>query len=157
MSAPSELFDIDSPESLFGLLKATFDNYRRIRGKRTQDLLFLLFGLTHLREWIAPGYDHALPPITAEELFYQRIFQLPEFKMIQSLCNRSKHMSASATLSASYGATIDDCPDIDSITDFDRGSPTDYFVNGQSVEPAIATILAFYEGEWFRQERGNVV
>ncbi len=152
---PSHFFDIESADQLFGLLKAVASNLTSTRGKRTQDLLFLVFGLTHLREWIAPAYDPKQVPATPEEQFYQQIFELDEFNILRALCNRSKHMSRSeSAMGALYGATIDDWPEIDFVTDFDRGPPMAYFVDGHDVEDVIRTVIKFYDENWFHK-RGN--
>nr|MBI3611909.1 hypothetical protein [Nitrospirota bacterium] len=152
MSRPSHFFDLESADHLFGLLKVVANPFMSSRAKRTQDLLFLVFGLTHLREWIAPGYDPARAPATGEEQFYQEIFRLEEFKILQSLCNRSKHMSATdGAMGALYTSKIDDWSDFDSVTSFDRGFPTAYFVDGRDVEDVIRAVIKFYENEWFRK------
>ncbi|MGH9428006.1 MAG: hypothetical protein ACRD2L_17110, partial [Terriglobia bacterium] len=121
MSRPSHFFDIQSAEELFRLLKTVANSFTLSRAKCTQDLLLLVFGLTHLREWIAPGYDPNRMAVTPAEKFYQHIFTLDEFKVLQDLCNRSKHMSASESVMGTlHESTIDDWPDVDSVPDFDR-------------------------------------
>jgi len=155
MTRPTHFYDLESPEQLFALLRSVADTFTSTRGKPTQDLLFLVFGLTHLREWIAPDYDPKQSPATPEEKFYQQIFGLAEFKILQALCNRSKHMSPSqSAMGALYGGRIDDWPDVDSVTDFDRGPPIAYFVDGHDVADIIRTVIKFYDENWF-QERGT--
>ena len=150
MTRASHFYDIESAEQLFGLLKAVAESFTSGRGRRTQDLLFLVFGLTHLREWIAPGYDPKRPPATPEETFYQKIFELREFNVLRDLCIRSKHMSPSeGVMGTLYGADIDDWPDIDSVTDFDRGPPIAYSVDGDDVDDIIRAVIRFYDENWF--------
>lgn len=152
MTRASHFYDIESAEQLFNLLKVVARNFTSVRGKRTQDLLFLVFGLTHLREWIAPDYDPKNPAVTSEELFYQRIFELQEFNVLRSLCNRSKHMSSSRTaMGTLYGSKVDDWPDVDSVMNVDRGSPTAYFVDGHDVEDVIRAVIRFYDEQWFQK------
>jgi len=124
--------------------------------KRPQDLLLLVFGLTHLREWIAPGYKYDRPAVTPAEHFYQKIFTLKEFKILQNLCNRSKHMSTSNTVMGTlHQSTID----VASVPDFDRGFPTAYSVGEQDMDDVIRVVLKFYEDHWFgitnRDESGD--
>lgn len=150
MTRVSHFYDVESPQQLFGLLKAVASEFALTKGKRTQDLLFLVFGLTHLREWIAPDYDPKNPPVLPEENFYQEIFQLDEFNFLRALCNRSKHMVRSdSKMRALYGANIDDWPDVDAVTNFDRGPPVTYFVDGHNVEDLLRAVIARYE-TWFR-------
>jgi len=103
-----------------------------------------------LREWIAPGYQPKQAAATPEELFYQSIFHLKEFQVLQALCNRSKHMSSVGVMGALYGANIDVWPEIDSITDFDRGPPIAYSVDERDVEDVIRVVIKFYESHWFQ-------
>lgn len=150
MAKPAHFYDIESAKDLFLLLKATARNFSASKGKSTKDLLFLVFGLTHLREWIAPGYDSNHLPTSPEEKFFQDIFKLKEFNILRELCNRSKHMDANVeTTGALYGGTIDDAPDIDAITNFDRGAPLAYFVDGRDVEDVIPVVIRFYDEKWF--------
>ncbi len=93
MTRLSHFYDIDSADQLFCVLKRVAEGFSSVRGKRTQDLLLLVFGLTHLREWIAPDYDLRRLPQTREDAFYEEIFKLEEFNILRLLCNRSKHMS----------------------------------------------------------------
>ena len=132
MIGPSNFYDIESAEQLFGLLKMALDTFASDRGKRTQDLLFLVFGLTHLREWIAPEYDSKRVRRMPEDEFYEEIFRLEEFNILRLLCNRSKHMSASVgVMGALYESKISDWSDIDSLSNFDRGAPIAYSVDEQ--------------------------
>jgi hypothetical protein len=152
MPKPAHFYDIESAEQLFGLIKASSRNFSASRGKSTKDLLFLVFGLTHLREWIAPGYDPKEPPSSPEEQFFQDIFGLEEFNILRELCNRSKHMNAKVEATgALYGGTFDDAPDVDAITNFDRGAPLAYFVEGKDVEDLIPVVIRFYEENWFKR------
>ena len=151
MSRPSHFFDIQSAEQLFHLLKSIANTFTSSKAKRAQDLLLLVFGLTHLREWIAPDFDPRQPPQTPEQQFYQDIYELAEFKVLQSLCNRSKHMIATNTVMGTlHESTIDDWPDVDSVLDFDRGHPTAYSVDNRDVEDVVKTVIRFYDVGWFR-------
>jgi hypothetical protein len=154
MGRPSHFFDIQSAEQLFNLLKTVANTFTSSRAKRTQDLLLLVFGLTHLREWIAPGFDPRGQPVTPGEQFFQDIYMLDEFKVLLALCNRSKHMSPKVSaMGTLHRSTIDDWPDVDSVSDFDRGPPTGYFVGGRDVEDVICEVIKFYDDKWF-QKRG---
>lgn len=151
MNRLSHFFDIHSPKDLFELLKTVATSFSSSRAKRTQDLLLLVFGLTHLREWIAPGYDPKRHALTPAAKFYQSIFELEEFRTLQGLCNRSKHMSASTSIMGTlHESTIDDWPDVDSVPDFDRGFPTAYSVDERDMDHVIRVVLKFYEDHWFQ-------
>jgi hypothetical protein len=152
----SHFFDIESAEQFFILLKATHSKFIRSKGKATKDLMFLVMGLTHLREWIAPGYRHDEKEATsAEELFHNAIYlELNEFKILQGLCNRSKHMKASSfAMAPSYGAKLDDWPELDSIMSMERGPPTAYFVDGMDIDDVLRAVIEFYESRWFSKLR----
>lgn len=152
MTKPAHFYDVESASHLFELIKATARNFSESRGKSTKDLLFLVFGLTHLREWIAPQYDPKFSPNSPEEHFFQEIFKLHEFNILRGLCNRSKHMSSNVEATgALYGASIDDWPNVDDVADFDRGPPITYFVDGRDIEKVIPVVIRFYEESWFKK------
>src|SRR5262245_1478059 len=122
MERPTHFFTIDSAEQLFAILKVIAERFTQEPVKRVEDLLLLVFGLTHLREWIAPGYSPSHPPVSPEQTFYQTIHALEEFRILQGLCNRSKHMSlTTSSMGAQREAPIDDWRDTDSVLIFDRG------------------------------------
>jgi hypothetical protein len=151
MITSAHFFNIESPDQLFSLLKVVAKRFTNYPSKRTEDLLLLVFGLTHLREWIAPDYCWKTPAVAPGEKFYHAIFKLEEFKLLQGLCNRSKHMGATKTaMGALHGGPIDNCPDIDSVLDFDRGVPIAYFVDGRDMDDVIRAVIKFYEEQWFR-------
>ena len=156
MSYPTHLFDIESSDQLFDLLKVVAKRFTTVRTKRTEDMLLLVFALTHLREWIAPNYPPKQKPVTPNELFYQEIFDLQEFKILKALCNRSKHMCATdSAMSTLHGGSIDDWSDVDSVLDFDRGPPRAYFVDGRDMDDVVRTVINFYEDHWFKITRGR--
>lgn len=155
MSRPTHFFDIETSDQLFYLLKLVSKRFTTGRGKRPEDMLLLVFGLTHLREWISPNYSPKQQAVTPSEQFYQAIFDLEEFKVLKALCNRSKHMCATdSAMGTLYGGQIDDWSDVDSVLDFDRGPPRAYFVNGRDMDDVVRTVVNFYEDHWFKIARG---
>jgi hypothetical protein len=155
MTRPTHFFDLYDPEALFGLLKSVAESFSSSPTKRVQDLLLLVFGLTHLREWIAPDYDPQCPATTPAQKFFQQIYALREFKILQHLCNRSKHMvPAKSVMGTLYESPIDDWPDVDAVRDFDRGFPSAYSVDDRDVFEVIQVVIAFYDKHWF-QTAGN--
>lgn len=150
MSRPAHLFDIESPDQLFYLLKLVAKRFTTAHTKRPEDLLLLVFGLTHLREWVAPDYSPKQRAVTSSERFFQEIFDLDEFKVLQALCNRSKHMcTTDSAMGALSGGPIDDWSDVDSVLNFDRGPTLAYFVDGRDMDDVVRTVVNFYEDRWF--------
>jgi len=145
-------FDLESPEALFRLLTQVEKRFRERKNKRVEELLLLVFGFTHLREWIAPGYSPENSPQTPEERFYREIFGVPEFNLLRHLCNRSKHMAATRSAhGALHGSTIDEWEDLDSVQSMARGPALAYFVDGRDIEDVIAAVRRFYERNWFEK------
>jgi hypothetical protein len=154
MERPAHFFEIQSAEQLFALLKVIADRFTQEPAKRVEDLLLLVFGLTHLREWIAPGYSPTHVPISPEQNFYQNILTLEEFRILQGLCNRSKHMSlTTGSMGASHEPPIDDWRDGDSVSIFGRGPTIAYCVEGYDVDDVIRVVVAFYQEHWFQWTR----
>ncbi|KPQ23805.1 MAG: hypothetical protein HLUCCA13_11740 [Halomonas sp. HL-48] len=152
MADSAYFFDLESPEALFRLLTQVEKRFRERKNKRVEELLLLVFGFTHLREWIAPGYSPENSPQTPEERFYREIFGVPEFNLLRHLCNRSKHMAATRSAhGALHGSTIDEWEDLDSVQSMARGPALAYFVDGRDIEDVIAAVRRFYERNWFEK------
>ena len=144
----SGLFDIGDADGFFKSIKRRYDAYREGYVKRTEDLLYIILGLNHLREWIAPGYCYKKTPNTKAERFYKTIFDTKEFKILNHLANGTKHANAVKT-SYSGGAPMDEWEvDIDSLESFDMGQPTAYQVDGRNIEEVIKPIIQLYD-DWF--------
>lgn len=90
------LFELGSPHDLFREIQTAIVEYDKEPNSRL--LLFLLFSLNHLREWIAgtdlqellkkSKHGHEL---SEAERFCLALDVLNEFQTVRSLCNRSKH------------------------------------------------------------------
>lgn len=141
MNRPSHFFDIESADQLFSLLKTVASKLATSEKKRTEDFLLLIFGLTHLREWIAPDYDwKKCAPVTPEEYFFQEIWKFDEFKFLQALCNRSKHMCATdSAMGVLYKRNSD------------RRFLVGYFADGKDIEEVVRAVIKFYEEKWFHK------
>ena len=149
----SQFFDINSDETFFLSLQRATSKLQTQKVKETADVLYLLMGVNHLRDWIAPNFKaKTQSPITPEQHFYVAIYQLPEFKIVNALCNRSKHMNDTEySLKAIYGEMIDDYPEIDSVFGFDNGPPTSYMVDGRNLFEIVNVVLLYYYSEWYKK------
>ncbi|WP_148044772.1 hypothetical protein [Stagnimonas aquatica] len=107
-----DLFELREPKNLFAEIQEAMAEYCREPSSRL--LLFLLFSLNHLREWIAGAGYEALKAkrqsgqvLLPAEMFYFELWTLEEFQTINALCNRSKHASirSGGATSVSSGAT----------------------------------------------------
>jgi len=116
--------------------------------------MYVIMGLTHLREWIAPGYSHEKPARTYEEVFYNEIYKLESFRLIQALCNHSKHMKSSPVVtSTTHVSMVDDWKDVDSVGNFDLGPVCDYSAAGRNLMVVIAEIISYYDRQWFSRKQ----
>lgn len=144
MNRPSHFFNIESAEQLFSLLKTVANRLTASHEKRTEDFLLLIFGLTHLREWIAPDYDWKRgPPATPEEHVFQDIWKFEEFEFLRKLCNRSKHMCVTDTAMAALHESNG------------HRRLAGYFADGKDVEDAIRSVIEFYEENWFSKRKSG--
>jgi hypothetical protein len=109
------------------------------------------FSLTHLREWIAPDYNwRERNPHTSEEHFFQEIFKLDEFQLLQGLCNRSKHMCVT-----DYERTLHKTVRCNNPTSpYTHRQLVGLIVNGNDMENVIRLVIKFYEDSWFSKS-GN--
>jgi len=147
------IFDINSDEAFFRSLQRASLKLQSNKVKETAKLLYLLMGVNHLRDWIAPGFNWKVgEPLTPGQHFGVAIFNLPEFKVVNAVCNRSKHMGCLRyPLEIEYGTMIDEYPEIDSIFDFDNGPPTGYSVDGRDLLDIVDVALGYYETHWYSQ------
>ncbi len=90
-----DLFELRGPGDLFREVQSAAMDYDKQPNSRL--LLFMLLSLNHLREWIAGASLEELKPrrksgvlLPNEELYYE-LWAMKEFRVINSLCNRSKH------------------------------------------------------------------
>lgn len=159
MTVSSGIFDINSNEDFFHSLQRMASKLRLDKVKKTEELLYLLMGVNHLREWIAPGvrwFDKNFFPQTPGEIFGVAIYSLEEFKIVNAVCNRSKHLKhIKYQLETEYGAMFDDYPEIDSVNDIDNGPPCNYYVDDRNLLDIIDVILNYYETNWYCRSESN--
>ena len=142
-------FHLSSPDDFFYSLRNTLARYRRDKAKRVEDLFFLVMGLTHLREWIAPGYNHKDPVLTAAHRLYHDIYGTPEFKTVQAVCNGLKHVKHSPVTSYSGGLPFDEWPEVNSVVKWDDGPPTAFYIDGEDVGDLLQRLVDSYQRKWF--------
>lgn len=148
----SGIFDLNTPDEFFFTICRIYDRYKKGTAKDIEDLLYVLMGLNHLREWIAPGYKHKIKPNRPEEIFYNRIRDIPSFQIVNTLCNRTKHLRVIRNnTSSEHNILFDDWPDIDAVRNFDLGPTSKYLVDGRDVLEIIEEVIAFYRTEWFQK------
>lgn len=161
MNNTNGVFDIYSPEEFFYSITNALENYKRAKQKSIEILLFTLMGLNHLREWIAPGYNpqykcgkkHWKTPSTDAERFSKVIYDNASFKIIRSLCNRTKHLKRiEMNTYSNHDVPLDDWSDIDAVRNFDKGPASDYFVDGTNIIKIIDEVIDSYRKEWFEKK-----
>ena len=91
-----DFFELKNARDLFSEIQAAICEYHEKPNSRL--FLFLVFSLNHLREWIAGSSYKSMEAkkkagveLSRAEEFYWNILELQEFKIVNSLCNRSKH------------------------------------------------------------------
>jgi hypothetical protein len=164
MAESQGIFHLTSASDLFCCLHVALSRYQKADSKRIEDAFFLVMGANHLREWIALGYNpkfkKGVPspaPNSEAEKFYIEIFDNDDFKIVQGLCNRAKHLTANCVLTGYLGdLSIDewDLP-IDDVVDFDEGPPTGFYVDGQEIGSILHRLLEVYRDEWFEHQRSS--
>jgi hypothetical protein len=156
------IFNLNTARDFLYCLEVALKKYKNTRAKRIQDALFLIMGATHLREWIAPGYSPKFSnnqpspaPRNKAEKFYIEIFDNLDFKIVQGLCNRAKHLSGrSVATDYTNGLSFDecDCPIDDVVANFDEGPPTGFFVEDMEIGEILNRLLDEYQHKWFDRE-----
>lgn len=158
------IFDIYSPEEFFYSINTAWTNYKKGKQKSVEILLYVIMGLTHLREWIAPGYNPQYKlvkklwefPSTDAERFSKAIYNDASFEIIRGLCNRTKHLKQmKANTSSDHDVSFDDWSDIDAVRNWDKGPASAYSIDGIDVINIIDKVIDFYRREWF--EKSGIV
>ena len=88
------LFDMGSAEAMFEHLKNKWVNFNE--NPSEESLIDTLFPMYHLREWIYRGGCRDGKDKTGDKRrrirdFNKRLWDLPEYLIIKSLCNHTKH------------------------------------------------------------------
>lgn len=157
-SSKQGMFHLKSAEDFFYCINVTLQRYEHSQVKQIEDLMFLLMGLNHLREWIAPGYkyDKKIPPSTPEQKFFVKVHETPEFKAINELCNGTKHLNNAPPTHSNGGLNIDEWPDFDSVVSVNDGPPTGFYYNGEEVGELLRRLAEYYRNEWFSHNQERV-
>lgn len=154
--ASEGFFDLESPELFFAAIRRAAAELAESPVKSTERLMFVVMGLNHLREWIAPGYHHTHPADTPNKVFFNRIYKLDAFLVIQGLCNRSKHLKEfDRPMSITGSLPVDEWPDVDSVANFNCGPVPGYAVDGRDVMEIIDEVIQFYLQHWFSHDRSS--
>lgn len=156
MSAGSAqgFLDLQLPEHLFYSLERAFERYQRSKAKAVEDAFFLIFGLAHLREWIAPGFKDERKrraAATKAEEFFEAIFATDGYRLVLDLCNHAKHQTEPLprTFKVQFGLPIDEWPDVLAVRSIDDGPPSGYSVDGRDLGEVFGEVLNFYKERWF--------
>jgi len=145
------IFDLNTAQEFLDSICRIIKRYKSSVAKEIEYLLYVIMGLNHLREWIAPGYNPKNTPKNPGEVFYQDIWDNKSFQIINSICNGTKHLAKmDLTTSSEYGIPFDDWPEVDAVRIFDLGPPSNYFVDGQNIIEIIDEAVNFYETKWFK-------
>ena len=147
------MFNIQTPKDYFYHIKNSIEKYKSDKEKKIERLFFIINGLNHLREWIAPNYDYNDKAENDAQIFYNDIFKNSKyFKNINNICNGIKHLKPqNKKLKTFYNSNVDEWKNIDDILDVDIGSPSDYFVDNKNILELIEEVTEYYENHWFRK------
>lgn len=145
------MFDV-SPEEFFYTIVHAFTRFRSARAKERADLFYVIMGLNHLREWIAPGYTHKKPAKTQAEEFYNEVYTCPEWKILNALCNGAKHTGESVATDVKYDLPISAWPSFSGVVRFSKGPPSAFYCESRNIEEVFEAVIMFYQARWFASE-----
>jgi hypothetical protein len=149
LNAPGFL-GVDLPDQLFGVLDRALTRYKASRVKTIDDGFLLVLGLAHLREWIAPGYNHQTPARYPDQRFFNAIFELESFRLLLAVANGAKHHQNRKEIAvrSRHFDKIDDWPDFDAALSVDDGPVAEYIIEGEDLENLCQEVLEFYRKNW---------
>jgi hypothetical protein len=142
------IFDVGDGRQFFESIERCYAFYQSQEVKSTEALLYIIMGLNHLREWIAPGYKAKDEPKTPEERFSRMIYDHPDHAAIRMLCNATKHSTKRVNTSTDHEANVLAWPDFLGVADIFKGPPVAHFLDGRSIEVRIGPVLTLYRS-WY--------
>lgn len=148
------IFDIKTPKQFLYSIRCRYDTYRRPvvnGGRTTEDILYVIMGLYHLREWIARKEDKKYLPSCTEEArrFSDDLNGNSHYRKLRNVTNGTKHLKVSETVTSTVGGTtVDEWPNFDTVIDTDSGPPSEHFIDEVPVHVVIDSIIAKYQN-WF--------
>ena len=149
-----KMFGIQSPTHLLSEIDTALAEFRTAKGTTFRNLFFLLSGLNHLREWIAPGYSHKDPADTPNKVFYNSIYHhCPEWKLVNSLCNGLKHFDPYPySTSDNASKLLVNFNSLSGVTSLEHGHPQKFTVKGRDAIDILAAARNYYEKNWFAKQ-----
>lgn len=147
-----DFFDLNEPKDLYKIIHEVYIEY--ISHPTERNFLLLTLGFSHLREWIAQcGYaaiDKKLKTgqeLSDAEKFFCQMHDIPEFRTVLELCNRSKHhIVTNASPQTSKAAGL--CVELGKAGD--RLDQTYFLINGRDSREYFIPLIQKYN-EWFSQ------
>jgi hypothetical protein len=147
------VFDIRDDVAFFSVVTNTLSSYRSSNAKAPEQLLLLVLGLSHLREWIAPGYRRGAVATNTAECFVARLFEYPDYQTIHLLANHAKHQRRIALPETQVTTCVEMIDDrdipIDSWIDFDAGPASAYHYGDRDLGEIFENVVTFYRDNWF--------
>jgi len=120
--------------------------------------LLIIFALNHLREWIAESNCENIQKkiktnetLTEAEKFFDDIWKMPEFRIINSLCNRGKHY---ITKSDEYKTNVLQGLRCDIGRCGDTLDQIYFLVDGIDVRDIFSKVFQRYDS-WFKKINGD--
>jgi hypothetical protein len=153
MTIASGFFDICDDSAFFTIISNTLNSFLSTKTKKPEDLLLLVLGLAHLREWIAPNYKRGASAKNAAERFAAMLYENPDYQTVLLLANHVKHQRRKVLPEAqeiSFVDTFDerDTP-VDSWLDFDKGPASSYQYGRSDLEDVFRAVALLYREQWF--------
>lgn len=144
------MFNLNTSSDYFFYIDNAINSYKSKTNKSIQELFFIINGLNHLREWIAPDYNYENKPQNNNEIFFNNIWSLNEFRTINQLCNGTKHLkNTKLKTSAEFGLPLSKWDNVDSVLNFDDGPPSAFYVDSRDIIEIILVVHKYYKSEWF--------
>lgn len=147
MGSPG-IFGISTPEEFLHSVEKVYQRY--LQSKYSEDLLYVLMGLNHLREWIAPGYRAGGKPTNAAEIFSEAIYGDADNDIVRLLCNRTKHLRKMET-STEFGVTMAEWSNLASVHSLAEGATLGHLVEDKDIIEVCDSVIDYYKKNWFGQ------
>jgi len=143
-------FSIRDDNTFFAIISKTLGSFRATKAKRQEDLLLLVLGLAHLREWIAPGYSRGSTPKNSAERFAAMLFEDPNYQTVLLLANHAKHQRRQALPRTQMVSFVETEQEIHSWPDFETAPASAYQYGDRNLEEIFVAVALLYSEHWFK-------
>jgi len=153
-----DFLTIESAEDFLKSVEKVYERYCYGSTRSAENLLYVIIGLTHIREWISPNYNPDRngwwrEPRTDAEVFSKMMYEKECFTKLKETANGVKHARPlqnknKVNVNTNYSETLKDWDTLGDVKKLSQGAPVGHEIDGLNVDYIINNVIEMYR-EWF--------